>query len=203
MNNLICWQEKRTKKWDMIKDKDRDAFLLNLLKNDRVDKHTIFIIPASSIFSGLWLWKYTHKSTRVDFYRFFEEYGTKYVPPKVNEEDKKTLHEINEENGGDNTKYGWISPDGRYFHCGYQGHSNLAYNICFGLAETDNPELYLENHGWCKIYKSLFEDGYHVYVGNNFVITDPQMKTLIKLKLDNAKDLSKMLVKDRNTQVWE
>lgn len=199
MNNLICWQEKRTKKWDMIKAKDRDAFLLNLLTNDRVDKHTIFIIPVSSIFSGIWLWTKSHKSSRVDFNRFHEEYGTKYVAPKVDKSQEKNLQEIYEKSS-DHTKYGWISPNGKYFHCGYQGHSKLAYNICFGLADTDDPELYLENNGWCKIYKSMFEDSYHVYVGDNYVITNQQMETLINLGLDNAKDLSKMLIKDRNNR---
>ena len=197
MNNLICWQEKRTKKWDMIKDKDRDAFLLNLLYNDKVDKHTIFIIPDSAILSGIWLWTKTHKSSRVDFFRFFEDYGSKYIPPKVDETYKDSLKEIEEKkDNSDTTKYGWISPDGRYFHCGYQGHNALASNICFGMVDTNNAERYLEEHGWCKIYKSLFEDEYSVYVGDKYVITDAQMKTLIKLDLDKAKNLSSMLVKD-------
>ena len=65
------------------------------------------------------------------------------------------------------------------------------------MVDTDNAERYLEEHGWCKIYKSLFEENYHVYVGNNYVITNAQMKTLIKLGLDDAEDLSKMLCKDR------
>lgn len=94
------------------------------------------------------------------------------------------------------TKYGWISPSGKYFHCEYQGHVDLADKICFGLVDTVNAERYLEEHGWCKIYKPLFSDEYDVYVGGNYVLTDAQIKTLIKMKLDKVKSISYMLCKN-------
>lgn len=194
-NYLICWEEKNEKKWDMIKEEDNNTFLINILQNPDIDKHTIFIIPTSGFTSGIWLWTETHKSSRVDFWNFFDEFGTKYEKPKVKEENIKVLNELYEKNS-DNTKYGWISPNGEYFHCGYQGHINLSNKICFGMVDTDNSELYLEEHGWCKIYKSLFEENYRVYVGGKYVITKEQMKTLIDIGLDNAKDIEKMLVKN-------
>lgn len=194
-NQLVCWEENTIKKWEMIKEKDNNNFMLNLLQNHDVNKHSIFIIPCNGLLGGIWLWKYTHKSSRVDFWNFFEEYGTEYIPPAVKEENKDTLKELYEKNS-DNTKYGWISPDGKYYHCGYQGHIALADKICFGMVETDNAELYLEEHGWCKVYKSLFEDNYKVYVGGKYTISDAQMKTLVRLGLDNADDLSKMLCKE-------
>lgn len=194
-NQLICWEENNIKKWNMIKEEDNNTFLMNLLQNSKVDKHTIFIIPCSGFVSDIWLWRDTHKSSRVDFWNFYEDYGKEYIKPEVKEENKKILHEIHEKNN-DNTKYGWISPDGKYYHCGYQGHTTLADKICFGMIDTDNAEHYLEEHGWCKIYKSLFEENYRVYVGGNFTITDAQMKKLIKLGLDKAEDLSKMLCKE-------
>lgn len=71
-NYLICWEEDDVKKWDMIMEKDRNAFLMNLLQNSNVNKHTIFIIPCYGGFvSGIWLWKNTHKSSHVDFWNFF------------------------------------------------------------------------------------------------------------------------------------
>lgn len=193
--HLVCWEENNQKRWDMIKEQDNNSFLMNLLQNSNVEKHTIFVIPCSEFVNGIWLWKYTHKSSCVDFWNFYEEYGTVYKPPIVKEESKRILHELHEKNS-DNTKYGWVSPEGNYFHCGYQGHIALANDICFGMVDTDNSERYLEEHGWCKIYKSLFEDKYHVYVGGKYVITDAQMQTLISLGLDNAEDLSKMLCKE-------
>ncbi len=196
MNNLICWKESRTKKWDMIKDQDRDTFLLNLLTNPKVDKHTIFIIPVNSIFSAIWLWTETHKSGRVDFYHFHEDFGVEYKKPVPASDMNKRIVDDIENRQGKNTKYGWISPDGRYFHCNYQGHSTLAHNICYGMIDTDNSELYLEEHGWCKIYKPLSNNQYSVYVGGKHTITDAQMKTLIKMGLENAHGISAMLVKD-------
>lgn len=192
-NDLVLWEENGEKKWNMIKEEDNNTFLINLLQNNGVNKHTIFVIPTSGFVSAIWLWTESHKSNRVDFLNFFSDYGEKYEKIIAKEENKKTLHELHEKNS-DATKYGWISPNGTYYHCGYQGHIDLSNRICFGLIETDNSELYLEEHGWCKIYKSLFDENYSVYVGEKHCITSVQMKTLIELELDNAKDLSKMLV---------
>lgn len=61
-NNLICYEENKIKKWEMIKDSDRNNFLLNLLQNSKVDNHTIFIIPCSGFVQGIWLWKDSHKA---------------------------------------------------------------------------------------------------------------------------------------------
>ena len=193
-NQLICWEENNIKKWEMIQASDNNTYLMNLLQNPNVDNHTIFIIPCNGILGGIWLWTSTHKSNRVDFFNFFEDYGKEYIPPVIKEENKEILHELNEKNS-DTTKYGWISPNGEYFHCGYHGHNSLAEKICFGMIDTDNPELYLEEHGWCKIYKSMFEEKYHVYIGGKDVITDSQMRTLIDLGLDKAEDILQMLCK--------
>lgn len=192
INNLICWKElNNTCKWEMLKQKDVNAFLLNLLYDENVNNHTIFIIPVNAIFSGIWLMPDTHKSNRVNFNKFFEDIGTVYAPPKVKGEHKPIIEKVNEV-----TKYGWISPDGRYFHCDYQGHSDLAYRICFGMVDTDNSERYLEDHGWCKIYKSLFSEKYSVYVGGRFVITKEQMDRLLELGIEDMDNLSDMLCKD-------
>lgn len=194
-NQLVCWEENQIRKWEMIMAQDNNSFLLNLLQNPNVDRHTIFIIPCNGFVAGIWLWQETHKNSRVDFWDFFEEYGIRYQPPEKGE-NKEILDELHEKHS-DDTKYGWISPDGRYFHCGYQGHIALADHICFGMVETDNAEYYLEEHGWCKIYKSLFADKYSVYIGGKYVINDAQMQALTNLGLEDAEDLSKMLCKDR------
>lgn len=195
MDSLICWEENGIKKWDVIKKKDCDAFLFNLIDDKKVRNHSIFITPINSIFASIWLFPDTHKSNRVDYYRFHEDFGTIYEPPKISEDIKKIIDE-HEDKYGDKTKYGWISPEGKYFHCSYQGHVALADRICFGMTDTNNPERYLEEHGWCKIFKGLSYDKYTVYVGDKHTITDAQMKTLIRLGLDDAYGLSEMLCKD-------
>lgn len=197
MYDLICWTEKSVQKWAMIKDKDFQEFGMELLTNKHIDPHTIFIIPTHSILSGLWLAPEKHKSNRVDFFRFYEDFGTPYEKPKISRENEEFVKKKKVES---DTKYGFISPDGRYFHCGYQGHSNLADNICFGMVETNNPERYLEEHGWCKIFKSLFHDKYSVYVGGKHTLTDAQMKTLIRMELDNAEGISEALCKESDVE---
>lgn len=49
MNHLICWEENKIKKWEMIKKVDINAFLLNLMSNSEVNQHSIFIIPVNGI----------------------------------------------------------------------------------------------------------------------------------------------------------
>lgn len=190
MNNLICWKENGQNLWEMLKDEDRNAFCYNLLVNDAVDKHTIFIIPTTAVLGGIWLWYQTHKSNRVDFYNFFEDFGTKYKIPEVLEESKEILEEVKAKTSPD-TKYGWISPEGAYFHCEYQGHINLADKICFGIVDTNNAEQYLEDKGWCKIFKPLGDRKYTVYVKDK--LTDAQLKTLIDMGLDKAYGISRFL----------
>lgn len=82
------------------------------------------------------------------------------------------------------TNYGWISPDGRYFFCEHRGHVDLASRICFGLVDTVNPELYLEEHGWCKIYKPFSGGLYEVYVNHACPITNEQIETLVAMGLN-------------------
>lgn len=192
-NNLICWRENNVKKWDMIKDSDTNTILLKLMKNRNVDNNTIFIVPTNGFIQGIWLFPDTHKSKRVDFYNFYDDFGIVYEKPKADEESKMIIESINENK---NTKYGWISPAGKYFHCDYQGHSDLADKICFGMIDTLNAERYLEESGWCKIYKPLFKGSYSVYVGGKHTITANQMKTLIEMQLDNADGVSDMLNKE-------
>lgn len=193
-NHLVCWEENGIKKWEMITKKDLNGFLMELLQSVEVDHRTIFIIPTTMM-EGIWLVPDSHKSNRVDFYHFFEDYGIPYVCPRFSEQTKKVVQELEEKHGPE-TKYGFVSPDGRYFHCDYQGHSTLAYNICFGLVDTNNAELYLEEHGWCKIYKPLGYRQYCIYIGENHGLTNEQVKTLIEMGLDAAEDFAKMLLRE-------
>lgn len=193
-NYLICWEENNIKQWDMVKEDDHQSFLMNLLLNEKVNQSSIFVIPTTGI-SGIWLDSSSHKSNRVDFWNFFEDYGLTYTKPVPKKEAEAPLREIQERHS-DNTKYGFVSPEGKYFHCGYQGHAALADRICFGMVETNNAEHYLETHGWCKIYKPLSYNTYSVYMDGKSTLTEAQLKTLFELGLENAKDLKDMIQKD-------
>ena len=133
-NLLTCWEENGIKRWEMTSKKENRELCLELLQNPNVDSHTIFIMPVTGGFvSAIWLMPESHKNDRVDFWNFHEDYGKAYVKPKLSEMTKQIVSEM-EEKQGDDTKYGWISPDGRYFHCNYQGHAALAHDICFQVA---------------------------------------------------------------------
>ena len=198
--HMICWIENGTKKWEMVEEKDSRTFTLSLMQNKSIDWHTIFIIPTNSIMGAIWLQPETHKcgagsKSRVDFGDFFNDMGTKYEVPELCTEAEEINKNIDEKYSYD-TKYGFISPAGKYYHCGYQGHANLADNICYynGI-ETNNSGKWLEEHGWIRIYKPLGDHEYSVFISMDHVITDAQMKTLIKMKLDNADGIKEMLCK--------
>lgn len=192
MNYLICWIENNIKKWEMVKKADWEEFAMELLLNVNIDKHSIFIVPESSILSGIWLCPDTHKSNKVDFFNFFDDLGIKYEKPKISDDAQTLANKYKEEH---HTLYGWISPTGQYFHCEYQGHNSLADNICFGMIETNNPSFYLETHGWIKIFKPFSGGKYSVYMGENCIANDNQIKTLEGLGLLNANGISTILIK--------
>ena len=108
MNSLICWEENGIQKWEVVKKNDCNTFLFDLMYDDDVNKRSIFITPLNQIFSSIWLFPETHKSNRVDYFNFHEDFGVVYEPPKVNEEIQKMIDEY-EDKHGDKTKYGWIS----------------------------------------------------------------------------------------------
>lgn len=195
---LYCYKEKNTQKW-IMSDKDNDEeILLSIVANPDIDRSSIFCIPAVAlIMSGIiWIDTDFHSKARGDIYDFFNEYNLKQPNIALNETIKQIAAEAKEEKAFKaNSKYGFISPDGKYFHCDYQGHSSLADDICFGQFETNNPEKYLEEHGWCKIYNAM-DHKYAVYVGGKYVLTKEQMDKLTELGLHDAKDISKMMVKD-------
>lgn len=197
--NLYCYKEDNIQKWVMSDNENDEEILLNILINKHVDKSSLFAIPIIGMLGIIWLSKKDHPNMRGDIWNFFEEYNTPQTGISKYEESKKIAESIKQEKESKrNSKFGFISPDGRYFHCDYQGHSSLAYDICFGQFETNNPEKYLEEHGWCKIYNPCnTKNHYAVYVGGNYALTDSQMKKLVELGLDNAKDVSKMLIKER------
>ena len=57
-------------------------------------------------------------------------------------------------------KYGFISPSGDAYSCGYQGHSSLAEALVEKVYNEDvrNPERFLEDRGWIKILSSFGDD---------------------------------------------
>lgn len=194
--NLICYKESRTQKWIMTDRDNDDEVIMNLLLNEKVDKHSIFIIPVCGVpFGAIWLWTKTHGKSKCNLYNFFEEYNIKQPNIEQYEEAKQIADECKEERyEKQHSKYGFISPSGEYYSCQFEGHHHLAYEICFGQFETNNPERCLEEHGWCKIYRPLGSRQYDIYLANNYILTEAQFKVLQSLGLDNCRSISEFLV---------
>ena len=89
------------------------------------------------------------------------------------------------------TKFGWIAPDGRFFGCGYGGHTSEARRIVGEIRDIRDPERHLENLGWAKVFKGMEERSrYSVGMGEGKKLTDAQLKELQRMGLDNANGLS-------------
>ena len=195
---LVCWETlEGNKQWYFCNHKDRDRLFLSLLEDNNVLQHSIFVIPTSSIMGAIWLNSSSHKNSRVDFFDFEKDYGETFEPI-VNSIELNNLAIQLEENRKIESKFGYIAPNGTYYHCDFQGHSALADRICFGFVDTNNSENYLETHGWLKIYSSNGKpnSNYGVYVGGKYTITKEQFSTLEKMELLDADNISEMLVKD-------
>lgn len=83
------------------------------------------------------------------------------------------------------TKYGWISPDGRYFHCEYSGHRSLADRIVGMIEDVSDSEKHLENLGWAKISSSGGRFQYSIGMGHGKKLTDGQVRTIDRMKFDH------------------
>lgn len=194
--DLVCYKEGRTQKWIMTSEENNEEILMELMLNPKVDNSTIFIIPVyGMMFGGIWL--YGHENRRLDFKKFFEEFGKKQPTIQVSDYAKEIVAKSEAERREKlDSKYGFISPNGKYYRCEFEGHHNLAYDICTYRYDIDinkDPERYLEEHGWCKIFRPFEHDQrYAVYVNDK--LTKDQYKTLQELGLENAKNVTELLV---------
>lgn len=195
-HNLVCYKEGRTQKWIMTSDDNDGKIVLELMKNPKIDNSTIFIIPVSGLmFGGIRLdglnW------IKLNFFNFFEEFGKKQPKIQVSDEIKEIVAKSEAERRENlDSKYGFISPNGKYYRCEFEGHHNLAYDICtyrYDIDVNKDPERYLEEHGWCKIFRPFeHNQRYAVYVNDK--LTKEQYEALQKLGLENAKNVKEMLI---------
>ena len=194
-HSLVCYKEGRTQKWIITSEENDEEILTELMLNPKVDNSTIFIIPVYGIMLG-GIWLYGHENRRFDFNKFFEEFGKKQTRIQISEKTKKIVTESNAERREKiDSKYGFISPNGKYYRCEFEEHHNLAYDICtyrYDIDTNKDAERYLEEHGWCKIFRPFEHDQrYAVYVSDK--LTKGQYETLQKLGLENAKNVNILL----------
>lgn len=78
-------------------------------------------------------------------------------------------------------KTGWLDRNGNFFGCDYMEHEFVAWYV------FHKEEHELEEMGWVKIYKNIFEGGYDYLHYSRLPLTDSQKKYLI----DNGFDIKK------------
>ena len=86
----------------------------------------------------------------------------------------------------DEGETGWISPDGRFFPCGYGCHTEKAREIIGLLKPVNDPRWYLEVKGWLAIYKNpVVGKSLAIGMAREFSrISDQQLQTLRDLGLE-------------------
>lgn len=174
---FVGWVHKGRKSFEVVPESQYGDLLRKLLLEKRVHPGAIFI---SKMTLCHWVDAKYHKGEKhVSVYTFWEEINNinspdvYYKEPKLKREPKPT---------GDN--YGYISPDGRYFHCEYFGHSTLAREIVGKLEKIDNPQDYLYDNGWLCIYHDPYKCGkYAIAMGYKKHMTDKQLHMLDVLKI--------------------
>ena len=177
---FIAWRHKRTNRWEALERDQLDAFLEKLLLKDGVNPASVFI--STLTMATRWLYAPAHNGSGMfDLSKIYKDInGTSnpsdYSGPKVEHKPKPSK-----------TKYGYVSPDGRYFHCEYEGHYSLAKKIVGELVDIQNPQKHLEDNGWLCIYNDPHNHGtYSVYMAFGKRMTDSQHKTLESLGIPST-----------------
>lgn len=175
---LVLWRHNGENYWEAVSQRQFKPLLEKLIAEDKVN-------PASIIISGgamvNWLFPEYHKNCRTLWLdKLYDEINGTSKPSDYNGPNISPKTAPAETN----TLYGWVSPDGRYFHCEYGGHAELARKIVGSIQKVDNAQNHLEQHGWLAIYKDpLTNRNYSVGMGVDKILTDEQAKTLLRIGL--------------------
>ena len=134
---VFLWEEPDGKRcWEAVKEEQYTGFLVQLL-NRGVHPATVMVAYAPILFR--WVWKKFHKGlSDVCFLKINEEiYGTEPAPENAHKPVDVPVEQKPE------TKFGWIAPDGRFFGCGYGGHTSEARRMSerFGTYATRSATL--------------------------------------------------------------
>ena len=177
---FVGWIHKGRKSFEIIPESQYGSLLRKLLLEKHVHPGAIFI---SKMTICHWIDPNYHKGRKdVSVYSFWDEINNLNSPDAYYKEPK-----LKKEVKPSETKYGYISPDGRYFQCEYFGHSALERKIVGELEEVDNPQQYLLDKGWLCIYHNPFGHGqYAISMGHKKHMTNEQLHRLEILKIPHT-----------------
>ena len=113
---------------------------------------------------------------------------------KICEDDEPLTREERYPKNSDKFHYGWISPNGDTYTCGFESHIDCAYAICDELFPNEyigNAEYHLEELGWIKIsrpvpynYENLNKQAVY-FTSLTRKLTKKQINTLVALNLQD------------------
>ena len=177
---LINYRHNNTNYWDVIGENQMEGYLEQLLSKG-VNPTTMFI---SMLHQHNWLFSSRHNGLRYinpsTFYEELEGVNKKTTYTPVDVPTKKKIESY----------YGFISPDGRHFHCEYGDHSALAREIVGHLEEIKDAQKYLEEQNWVVIYNDPIKHKTSMYLPYKQKVTDAQLKTIenLPVTIDNLKE---------------
>lgn len=182
---FVGWVHNGKKSFEVIPETQYKSLIEKLLLKEGVHPGAIFI---SKMAMCHWIDKSYHNGKLNvwirDFWDELNNLGDKRVEYKKTDLKKEPKKSNSEKSGA---KYGYISPDGRYFQCEYYGHRDLEDKIVGKLEKIDNPQQYLYDHGWLCIYHDPFACGqYAIGMGHNKTMTNEQLKILEVLKIPHT-----------------
>lgn len=113
---------------------------------------------------------------------------------KICEDDEPLTREERYPKNSDKFHYGWISPNGDTYTCGFESHIACAYAICEELFPNEffgNAESHLEEFGWIKVsrpvpynYDNLSKQAVY-FTSLTRKLTKRQINTLFDLNLQD------------------
>ena len=177
---FVGWVHKGKTSFEVIPSSMYEGLLQKLLVDKGIHPGAIFI---SQMTVCHWIAPKYHKGKKTVWIGdFWDEINGINSPAAYYEEPKYSVEKKTAE-----TKYGYISPDGRYFQCEYFGHSSLAREIVGKLEKIDDPAEYLYSRGWLCIYHDPFNRGnYAIAMGFRQHMTEAQLKMLDMLEIPHS-----------------
>lgn len=153
MPHLLLWEtEEGIHDWKALASTaDVMQFLEYLLKSG-VDPAKVMTVPLSLY----WMFpKYHNNKRNAAVAELVDEGALEKIKQEAKERELLRQQRLEERPTPEvDTDLGWLSPDGRFFKCGYGGHSQKAREIVGQMAPTKNAQTFLENNGWFAIYES-------------------------------------------------
>ena len=172
---VFMWEDQNgERRWEAVQRCQTKGFMEMLIHNG-VHPATIMVAYSPLLFHWVFAEEFHSGLSDVNFHRINDEIYGVAATQESNHKPVDVPVTKREE-----SKFGWIAPDGRFFGCDYGGHSHLAREIVGDIQPVSDPERHLEDLGWGKVFSgSGTGRRYSFGMGAEKHITDEQLRTLM------------------------